>query len=148
MKLNISVDNLLIFDPEFQFMADRFVREIGSNSAVHSVGSVKGLIEGLNKYNGVKFLEICFHGKPGRFFLKNDIEIAFGAFLEKHAKNPLFLSKGARILFDSCSVGAGDIGDRFMDSVAKNLLKGKGGFIGASTVPNAGFPFFPWVTRT
>lgn len=143
--MRISVDNLLIYDADLQFFADRFTNQTGTNSATHAVSNMDDLKDALNNYNSVKFLEIALHGKPGKIFLKNQTEIA-GAYLNKMTLNPSFLHKNARILFDSCQIGAGDCGDKFMDSIGAGMLKGKGGIVGATTVDNASYPFFPWVT--
>ena len=143
--MRISVDNLLIYDCEMQFFADRFTKQTGTNSAAHSVKTMADLKNALNNYNGVKFLEIALHGKPNWIFL-NDSTAIVGTYINELAKNPNFLQRNSRILFDSCSIGAGSKGDEFMDSIGAGLLKGKGGIVGASTVDNASFPFFPWVT--
>ncbi len=143
--MRISVDNLLIYDAELQFFADRFARETGSNSATHAVRTMADLMDALNNYNAVKFLEIGLHGRPGSVILNDKTEIV-GSYLNKMATNYNFLQKNARILFDSCQIGAGDTGDKFMDSIGAGMLKGKGGIVGATTVNNASYPFFPWVT--
>lgn len=145
MKLNVSIDNLLIYDSKMQFFADRFVNETGSNSAVHAVTTMADLTDALNNYNSVKFLEIALHGSPGRLRLNDKTEIV-GSYINKMAINLNFLKKNSRILFDSCRIGADKAGDDFMDSIGAGMLKGKGGIVGASTVDNATFPFFPWVT--
>lgn len=146
MKLKISVDNLLIYDVDFQFFADRFVNEIGSNSATHPVRTMADLVEAFIKYNAVKFLEIALHGSPGRLYLNNKTAIV-GSYLNViAAANPIFLKNNARILFDSCQIGQGNSGDKFMDSIGTGMLKGKGGIVGATTVDNATYPFYPWVT--
>lgn len=144
-KMRISVDNLLIYDADLQFFADRFTNQTGSNSATHAVKNMDDLQNALNNYNSVKFLEIALHGKPGKVFLQNQTEIV-GTYLNKMMMNPNFLQKNSRILFDSCQIGAGDAGDKFMDSIGAGMLKGKGGIVGATTVDNASYPFFPWVT--
>ena len=120
--MRTSVDNLLIYDADFQFFADRFTSETGSNSATHAVTNMADLTNALNNYNAVKFLEIALHGAPGKIFLKNKTEIV-GTYLNKMATNLNFLQKNARILFDNCSIGSGDYGDRFMDSIGAGMLK-------------------------
>lgn len=144
-SMRTSVDNLLIYDSELQFFADRFTNQTGTNSATHAVKCMADLTAALNNYNAVKFLEIALHGKPGRLFLSNKTEIV-GSYINKLATNPQFLQKNARILFDSCRIGADKTGDDFMDSIGAGLLLGKGGIVGATTVDNASYPFFPWVT--
>lgn len=143
--MKISVDNLLIYDVAMQFFADRFTKETGSNSATCAVETMADLTAALNNYNAVKFLEIALHGKPGSVILNDKTEIV-GSYLNKMAANYNFLQKNARILFDSCQIGAGDTGDKFMDSIGAGMLKGKGGIVGATTVNNASYPLFPWVT--
>ena len=143
--MRTSVDNLLIYDADFQFYADRFTNQTGTNSAVHAVKTMADLTAALNNYNAVKFLEIALHGRPGWIDL-NDTTAIVGTYLNKMATNPTFLQKNSRILFDSCSIGCDKTGDDFMDSIGAGLLKGKGGIVGATTTPNATYPFFPWVT--
>lgn len=146
MKLNKSVDNLLIYDDEFQYFADRFVREIGSNCATHRVKTMVDLAEAILKHNAVKFLEICLHGSPGLLYVNKGKGFDGSVLNTIAAGNPIFLKKNARILFDSCEVGRGDIGDKFMDSIGAGLLKGKGGIVGATTIVNLNYPLRPWVT--
>ncbi len=146
MKLNISVDNLLIYDVEFQYFADRFVKEIGSNCAVHAVKTMADLAAAILKHNAVKFLEICLHGSPGRLYMDNKKGIDGNVISLIAAANPIFLKRNARILFDSCQIGQGEIGDKFMDSIGAGMLKGKGGIVGATTVFNHTYPLRPWVT--
>jgi len=143
--MRVSVDNLLIYDIDLQFFADRFTNQTGSNSATHAVKTMADLRDALTNYNGVKFLEIALHGRPGWIDL-NDKTAVVGTYLNQIATNSNFLQKNARILFDSCSIGACKKGDDFMDSIGAGMLKGKGGIVGATTVDNASYPFFPWVT--
>lgn len=135
MEINKSVDNLCIYDVNFKNFADKFLEQTGGSSAVHAVDKMCDLEAALNNYNGVKFLEIVLHGSPGMLYL-NDTTTIVGSYINKMVKNPLFLSKNARILFDSCSIGANDCGDKFMNSVGAGMLKGKGGIVGAATVDN------------
>ncbi len=143
--MRVSVDNLLIYDSNMQFFADRFTNQTGSNSATHAVKTMADLTNALNNYNAVKFLEIGLHGRPGWIDL-NDKTTIVSTYINKMATNPNFLQRGARILFDSCQIGAGKTGDQFMDSIGAGMLKGKGGIVGATTVDNATYPFLPWVT--
>ena len=135
MELRKAVDNLLIYDPGFQKYADKFVGEMGGSSAVQSVSSTADLKTAINSYTNVRFLEICLHGSPGVIYFADKtaiIEKFFGAMMQ----NLLFLNKNARILFDNCNIGEGDAGDKFMDAIAEQMLKGKGGIVGATTVKN------------
>ena len=143
MGLNKSVDNLCIYDVNFSHFAERFIEKLGGSSAVHAVDKMSDLDAALNEYNGVKFLEIALHGSPGMLYL-NDKTTIVGSYINKMVKNPLFLTKGARILFDNCSIGASECGDKFMNSVGAGMLKGKGGIVGATTVDNLVIPIAAW----
>jgi hypothetical protein len=143
MQLNKAVDNLCLYDPEFKYIADRFLAELGSGSAIHEVKTMNDLKTALNSYVGVKFLEICLHGSPGMIYF-NDKSAMMGSYLNELAKSNSFLRKNARILFDSCSIGKGESGDKFMDSLGAGVLKGKGGIVGASTADNLTHPWFSW----
>lgn len=135
MELRKAVDNLLIYDPEFQKYADKFVGEMGGSSAIQAVGSMDDLKAAINSYTNVKFLEICLHGSPGNIHF-SDKSAMVGKLLGTMIQNSLFLNKSARILFDNCNIGEGEAGDIFMDELGMKMLKGKGGMIGATTVKN------------
>ena len=140
MDLRKAVDNLCLYDPEFQGYADKFVGEMGGSSAIQAVGSKDELSAAIGAYTNVRFLEICLHGTPGMILFAND-GMMLGAHLGTMTQNTLFLQKNARVLFDSCNIAEGDAGDKFMDELGRRMFKGKGGIIGATTVTN--FHFLP-----
>ena len=143
MQLSKAVDNLCLFDPEFKFFADRFLAELGSSADIFEVKTMDDLKTALSSYTGVKFLEVVLHGTPGMLYMGN--MAMMGSYLATLAKtNRGLLQKNARILFDSCSIGKGESGDKFMDELGTGLLQGKGGIIGATTVDNWVFPLLPW----
>lgn len=135
MELRKVVDNLLIYDPEFQKYADKFVGEMGGSSAIQAVKTLDELSLAINGYTNVKFLEICLHGTPRTIHLPDGYGIS-PEYFGKLMRSPVFLQRNARILFDSCWIGDGEIGDDFMDKIGSLALKGRGGIIGASTVPS------------
>jgi len=145
MELRKAVDNLCIYDPEFDYIAERFVSDVGTNSEKHSVRTMDDLKDALNSYFSVKFLEVCLHGSPGMIYL-NDKTAVVGSYINKLVTNANFLQKESRILFDSCSIGAGDPGENFLDSLGSGLLMGKGGIAGATTVDNVVSPLFSWTS--
>lgn len=124
MELRKAVDNLLIYDPEFQKYADKFVGEMGGSSAIQAVGSMDELKTAINSYTNVKFLELCLHGSPGNIHF-SDKSAMVGKLLGTMIQNSLFLNKSARILFDNCNIGEGKAGDIFMDELGMKMLKGK-----------------------
>lgn len=143
MQLTKAVDNLCLYDPEFKYIADRFLREVGGSSDIFEVKTMADLTTALNSYKLVKFLEIVLHGSSGTIYMGK--MVMSGSYIAKLAEtNPNLLQKNARILFDSCSIGKGDFGDKFMIELGAKLLKNKGGIIGASTVDNWTFPMFGW----
>lgn len=135
MELRKAVDNLCIYDPEFQAYADKFVSEMGGSSAIQPVGSRDELIAAINGYTNIRFLEVCLHGTPGMIHFANNGAMR-GQNLGALTQNTLFLQKNARVLFDSCNIGEGIVGSIFMDELGMLMLKGKGGIIGATTVKN------------
>src|SRR5690349_12808690 len=56
MELRKAVDNLCIYDPEFQAYADKFASDIGGSCAVQAVSSRDELIVAVNGFTSVKFL--------------------------------------------------------------------------------------------
>ncbi len=135
MELQKAVDNLCLFDPEFQASADKFLTEMGGNSAAEPISTMKDLQEAIHKYSNVKFLEILLHGRPGMIDFANKGTMV-GSYLGTMMQGTLFLAKNARVLFDSCNIAEGDYGDKFMADLAKKMLIGRGGIIGATTVEN------------
>lgn len=143
MQLAKEVDNLCLYDPEFKHLADRFLAEFGGSSDTYEVKTMDDLRAALNSYRKVKFLEIVLHGSPGTLYMGK--MVMAGSYMATLAKtNANLLQKNARILFDSCSIGKGESGDKFMNELGAGLLKGKGGIIGATTVDNWSFPLFSW----
>jgi hypothetical protein len=135
MGLRTAVDNLCLYDPEFQAYANKFTSEMGGSSAVQAVGSMTELQAAIDGYTGVKFLEVCLHGLPGLILFADGVGMR-GQNLGTMTQNTLFLQKNARVLFDSCDIGKGAVGRVFMDDLGMLMLKGKGGIIGATTVTN------------
>jgi hypothetical protein len=143
MQLSKSVDNLCLYDPDFKYLADRFLAELGGSSDIYEVKTMDDLTAALNGYKSVKFLEIVLHGSPGTLYMGK--MVMAGSYIANLAKtNPNLLQKNAQVLFDSCSIGKGESGDKFMNELGAGLLKGKGGVIGATTVDNWTFPLFSW----
>jgi len=135
MNLRTAVDNLCIYDPEFQAYADKFIGEMGGSSAIQAVGSRDELIAAIGSYTSVKFLEVCLHGTPGMIHFADNCAMrgqSFGTLTQ----NTLFLQKNARVLFDSCNIAEGEVGSIFLDDLGMTMFKGKGGILGATTVTN------------
>lgn len=143
MPLNETVDNLCVYDPEFDYIAERFVSEMGGNSTSHEVKSLSDLKTAFSSYNGVRFFEVCLHGTAGMIWFADKIVMS-GSHINTLCANSMFLRKDARILFDNCCIGEGTKGDDFMDSIGAGLLKGKGGTVGATTVKNLSHPWLSW----
>lgn len=135
MNLRKAVDNLLIYDPAFVGYANKFVGQAGGSSAIAPVKSMDDLKTVIDSFTNIKFLEIALHGSPGMIHFANKGAM-LGAFLGNLTQGRPFIQKDVRILFDSCNIGEGAAGDNFMDALAKLMLIGKGGIIGASTVKN------------
>lgn len=144
MQLAKAVDNLCLYDPEFKFVADRFLRDLGGSSDICEVNNMEELRTALNSFRHVRFLELAVHGSPGTLHFGERFQMNASYIATLANTNPNLLQKNARILFDSCSVGKGNLGDQFMDRLGRELLRGKGGIIGASTVDNCASPLLPW----
>lgn len=143
MEIQQFVDNLCIYDPEFEAFADTFKSEsdaAGGNTTTCAVSCMDDLKAAFSKYVNVKFVEFCLHGTPGMFHFASGTAMV-GSYVNTLCTNPNFLAKDARVLFDNCSIGNGEQGDKFMDSIGSGLLMGKGGTVGATTVTNIGFMY-------
>lgn len=140
--MKIAVDNLCVYDPEFLGYGDAFTGNFGDDCAAATVSSMNDLIAVFDRYALVKYLEIALHGTPGMIYFANKGAMA-GSHLGTLAANANLIKKDVRVLFASCNIGEGIQGDEFMAKLAKNMLVGKGGTIGASTVANViAFPTF------
>lgn len=135
MELRKAVDNLCIYDPEFEQSAEKFLSETGSNSAAQAVRNRDELVTAIDSFTNVKFLEILLHGLPGMIIFANNSGM-IAQNIGSIAQGKPFLQRNARILFDSCEIGKGKQGDVFMDELGASLLTGRGGIIGATTVAN------------
>lgn len=140
MHLRIAVDNLCLYDPEFSGYAEAFEADLGGSTTSFAIQNIDDLKTAIDKFTNVKFLDVSLHGSPGMIHFANQGAMV-GTYFGKLTTGTNFLNKNARILFESCNIAGGTQGDQFMDDLAKTMLAGKGGFIGASTVKN--IVFFP-----
>jgi hypothetical protein len=138
MNLSQAVENLILYDPEFESQASQWLTAVGPG-AIYPLIKIADITEASNRFTLVKSLVFLIHGTPGTLYLAGGGVITGGFNLLVTSSR--FLKREARILFLSCSIGAGDRGDKFMEDVGKSLLRGKGGFVGASTVTNYVGPF-------
>jgi len=134
MELRKAVDNLNLYDPQFETEAIRTGEAMGGSTANHAITSLPDIKNATKAYTNVKFLMFNTHGVPGGIVLPNGLAYSM-EFIDMNDV-PNLLSKDARILFLGCNVGQDEVGDKFMDKAGGYLLKGKGGFIGATTVAN------------
>ena len=136
--MRTAVDNLYLYDPQFEAGARRFVSEVGGSTATAPITSSTDIGDRMRDYSGVKFLVFDTHGSPGKIWLANNTNFE-GIDFFIYSKYGQFLAKDARVLFLGCNVGEGAPGDTFLSDIGKFLLKGKGGTVGATTVPNVTF---------
>lgn len=134
MPLSTAVDNLYLFDPQFEAGADRVLSEWGGSSAKQPIARWADLEKAMGMYCLVKFLILDTHGSPGKFYLPSEAMGFDAQDLGQVKKLPQFLRQDAQVLFLGCNVGEGTEGDQFMDDIGKFFLRGKGGFVGVSTV--------------
>jgi hypothetical protein len=134
MPLSTAVDNLYLFDPEFEAGADRVLSEWGGSSAKQPLLCRDDVAKAMSMYSLVKSLVVDTHGSPGKVYFRKDAFSCDGQDFGQIKKLPQFLREDARVLFLGCNIGEGTEGDGFLDDVGKHFLLGKGGFVGASTV--------------
>lgn len=145
--MNVAVDNLYLYDPQFEAGAKSFVGDLGGSSASYPIPTVNALENALNKHVAVKFLVFDTHGEPGRITLPDDSKLE-GLDFMMLAKNGAFLKRNSRVLFYGCNVGEGKPGDLFLSEVGAYLLRGKGGTVGATTSMNMSFSLGSFSTET
>jgi hypothetical protein len=145
MQPGEAVDNLYLFDPEFQPSARHFVNKVRGSSAACAIDCWNDLKKATDYYGLVKFLMVDTHGCPGVVALAKGPGITAVDVMMLQPKRR-FLMPEARILFLGCNLGEGDAGDKFMAAVGKYWLTGKGGFVGAATVPVDVFQLGPFAT--
>lgn len=144
MGKQMWVDNLCIYDPEWKNFGETMKRDAESkmqsseSRAVYKLADLEGIFD---DYINVKNLEFAFHGSPGMIHLPDTTGIT-AAGLAGFCKNPMFLAKGARILFHSCQIAQGSLGKTFLENIGKGFLTGKGGIVGAANVDTA--LVMPW----
>ena len=141
--MKTAVDNLYLYDPQFEAGAKRFVSEVGGSSATRPVTSAADVGACIRDFTMVKFLVFDTHGSPGKLWFANGRSFEGIDFIT-FAQNGQFLKKDARVLFLGCNVGEGKEGDTFLSDIGQFLLKGKGGTVGATTVPNVTFQLGPF----
>ncbi len=134
----------MLYDPAFSAGATKFAAE-DSRNVIYPVGKFAELLLAVDKFNGVEELFINTHGGPGKLKLADGTSVTAGSLALMAKKNPDFVAKDARILFQGCSVGEGATGDMFMDDVAKAFLMGKGGIVGAATAGTTDYVLGPIV---
>ncbi len=135
-----AVDNLFLYDPYFEGAALEHGAEVGGSSAQHPVRSWTEIVDAMQAFCLVKLLTFLTHGLPGLMLPPGGARIVGLDFAMANA-GPTFLQKNARILFLGCNIAEGNGGDLFLDEIGTSLLRGKGGFVGATTVANMMFDF-------
>ncbi len=135
--LRRAIDNLLLYDPDHQDYASKYKDEVGSNCDVYKVNSLNDLKTAVAEFTNVRYLEIVFHGTAGSNLRFGDGSgIAGSLFSRTLTENPVFINPNSRVLFYSCNIGEGTVGDNFMDHFGKTVFAGRGGILGATTVVN------------
>ncbi len=142
----MDIDNLYLYDPEFEPAATEFKSEVGANGAVCPVKTWNDVKIAATTYSSVKLLIFNTHGAAGKVDLPD--HTGGDAFdFKTLPASPDFLSKEVRILFLGCNIGDGSTGDYFLDEIGRSLLKGKGGIVGATTVANISFQLGPFTSQ-
>lgn len=136
--MKTAVDNLYLYDPQFEAGAKKFISELGGSSAMAPITSASDIGDAMKQYALVKFLVFDTHGAPGKIWLPKTKYFEGIDFITL-AQNSQFLAKDARVLFLGCNVGEGKAGDIFLSDIGQFLLRGKGGTVGATTVANVTF---------
>lgn len=136
--MRTAVDNLYLYDPQFEAGAKRFAGELGGSTATAPITSATDIGNRMKDHSNVRFLVFDTHGSPGKIWLPNNTNFE-GVDFMIYARYGNFLSRNAQVLFLGCNVGEGPAGDAFLGDVGKFLLRGKGGTVGATTVSNITF---------
>ena len=136
--MRTAIDNLYLYDPQFEAGAKKFIAEMGGSSAMRPIRSASDIANCLKEFVLVKFLVFDTHGSPGKIWLANGRAFEGIDFITM-SQNTQFLAKDARVLFLGCNLAEGSPGDTFLSDIGKFLLRGKGGTVGATTVPNVTF---------
>src|SRR5579862_7336224 len=103
MNLTQAVDNLILYDPQFELQAKQWLTAVGPG-ATYAVTRIADITDASNNFTLVKSLVVIIHGLPGKLVLAGG-GVIMGGF-SKLVTSPRFLSPQARILFLSCMIGA------------------------------------------
>jgi len=136
--MRTAVDNLYLYDPQFEAGAKSFLSSVGGSSTTYAIPSFAALTNALNSFTNVKLVIFDTHGAPGRMWLPDGTNVEGLDFMMIN-KNAVFLANDARLLFYGCNIAEGKAGDTFLSEVAQNMLYGKGGTVGGTTVSNISF---------
>src|SRR5256885_1380104 len=147
MELRKAVDNLYLYDPQFEPAASKFVGEVGGSTATQAVTRWDDVKAAMAGHVLVKFLVFDTHGRPGAVCLRDGTQIE-GIDLMVVSAYPQFLRSEVRVLFLGCNIGEGSLGDQFIGDVGKYFLRGKGGIVGATTVPNIVLQLGPFASES
>lgn len=131
-----AVDNLYLYDPQFEAGARAYKEEVGGDTAIHPVSCLDTLRAALASYAMVRSLVFDTHGVPGRIALADHGHVDGMDFGMLRLLPPDLLRPNARVLFYGCKLGQGEEGDTFLDEFGLAAFRGKGGTAGASTVSN------------
>src|SRR5215203_1018431 len=147
MSLRTAVDNLYLYDPDFEPGAKSFVSSVGGSSASFQITNSADLKKALDSYVGVKFLIFDTHGQAGKISLSDHGKVE-GLDFMLYLKNSSLLKRDAQLLFYGCNIGEGPAGDTFLDEVGFYMLRGRGGTVGATTVTNLSFQAGSWSSES
>ena len=135
----IPMEYLCIYDPQFFLYAEDFLEEFGLNAAVEPVRCMETLRAVVDKYAVVRYLEVILHGRPNLIRFANGGGMV-GSYLGELTSAGNMLCQNARVLFISCNIGDGPVGEKFLSEIGKKMFRGIGGIVGASTVTNFAIP--------
>src|SRR5690606_31577634 len=130
-----AIENLLLYDPDFETYARGFREEYPVNGLTHAVTTPNELIDAVSRYTMAKNIELVLHGTPGRiWFNKGGLMVA--SYFGQIARAAHILAMDSRVLFLGCSIADGEPGDKFLSEVGKAMFIGTGGTVGGTTVTN------------
>jgi hypothetical protein len=134
----ISADQLMIYstgESAFPTLAEKFEKESPGNNKSEVAKAASELKSILNRYEHLKQINFYTHGNVGYvYFTGGGISTATVSSLTA-PHDELFDGQG-RVLFVGCNVGEGPDGRTFLLAAGRALLKGHGGFVGATTSMN------------
>ncbi|MBK9088321.1 MAG: hypothetical protein IPL90_04425 [Holophagales bacterium] len=138
------VDELIIYSPDLQSTLESKMAKgeaVGANQmAIECAKSVGDVDVILQRYNNLKRLVFCTHGRSGVAYFSQT-----GGFLHQYNLGDIRILQGlfrgaGQLLFTGCEVARGAEGEAFLIASGQHFFRGVGGVVGGATVGIMGYP--------